>query len=282
MANDSTQVSSFLNPVRGVRDAMERRGIIPKNHAADNVRKLREMQDENRTRKLTDSTESTADFKMSRFRNVESVVSKTLKTGNENQNGTHHQEFLKAHSKTAVTEQKAEQPMARASRPKLKPALPSAAELMATVEKLRSADPMGDKKDYIKANALCTIRSKQATEARDVSSKDRQEKSRIGKVPKYLEERKAHWELQAQERKRIEDEEKCPAGMYLLSENERLETLDSLKASLEDAATELHRVPLTSDTLRARKRREELEQRIEEIESAIGVFSKEKVYIKND
>ena len=48
---DSSQISSIFNPVRGVRDQMRREGRKPRNHARDNVMAIRNQSQANRLHK---------------------------------------------------------------------------------------------------------------------------------------------------------------------------------------------------------------------------------------
>ena len=45
-------VGDLMNPVRGIRDIQRRRGIEPRNHARENLRILREKQQENREKRM--------------------------------------------------------------------------------------------------------------------------------------------------------------------------------------------------------------------------------------
>lgn len=51
MHQDSSQVSSLFNPVRGVRDRMERQGIKPVDHARQNVIQVKQKSAQNRNAK---------------------------------------------------------------------------------------------------------------------------------------------------------------------------------------------------------------------------------------
>jgi len=64
-----------------------------------------------------------------------------------------------------------------------------------------------------------------------------------------------------------------------MPESERLETLEVLDRSEEEAKRELFALPLSVTTLAATRRKNGLEAKLKEIEDAKKIFSREKVYI---
>mgnify|MGYP000244674677 CR=1 FL=1 len=103
-----------------------------------------------------------------------------------------------------------------------------------------------------------------------------------GRVPKYLEQRKAEWKLEQQRLEREKADKDCPPGMTLMKEDERLSTLETLEQSKVEVAKMLSKLPFVVETVSARKKVEALEARLKEIENAIILFSKPKVYIAKD
>ncbi|KAI4820706.1 hypothetical protein KUCAC02_028677 [Chaenocephalus aceratus] len=67
-----------------------------------------------------------------------------------------------------------------------------------------------------------------------------------------------------------------------MPENKRQETLKSLKETHSSLVTELLSFPLKADNLSIRSRRAHLDSRLSEIEEAIQIFSRDKVYVKID
>ena len=104
----------------------------------------------------------------------------------------------------------------------------------------------------------------------------------FGKVPEYLEERKAKWAKEKEDMKKRMPDPSCPQGMTLMPEEERLSTLEVLKASKEEASKQLAKMPFVIETPSLKKRHSELEAKLREIENAIALFSKTKVYIALD
>jgi Calmodulin-binding len=73
-----------------------------------------------------------------------------------------------------------------------------------------------------------------------------------------------------------------PPGTRLMTENERIKTLEELQHQKTDVSDLLFSLPLSlrTDALKAKKR--ELEAKLVEIERAITTFSRKVVYIKDD
>ncbi|XP_029666076.1 uncharacterized protein LOC115237274 [Formica exsecta] len=102
---------------------------------------------------------------------------------------------------------------------------------------------------------------------------------RKGVIPKYLRDRK---EAQEKEQK-IKAEAlhpDCPEGHVPIPDHERKETLRLLKKNYQDYVNELNMMPIKTDTLRAQRRKIEIEKQLNKLEEGIKVFSRPKVYVK--
>ncbi|XP_055080189.1 enkurin domain-containing protein 1 [Periophthalmus magnuspinnatus] len=97
-----------------------------------------------------------------------------------------------------------------------------------------------------------------------------------------LEERKEQWRREEEERRRNAPDPSAPAGHTLMPESERQETLKSLKESHRSLVSELLSLPLKADNLSVQTRKAHLDCRLSELEEAIKIFSRDKVYVKND
>lgn len=136
-----------------------------------------------------------------------------------------------------------------------------------------------------------------------------------------LEERKKQWQKEEEERRRNAPDPNAPPGHTLMPESERKETLISFKNGMSahcqccyiesetcivcdvftsiillmliflfvcffsahhSLVTELLSLPLKADTLSVRSRQAHLERKLSEIEEAIKIFSRDKVYVKID
>lgn len=104
----------------------------------------------------------------------------------------------------------------------------------------------------------------------------------FGKVPTYLEERKAKWAEEKEEVRKRAPDPNCPKGMTLMPEAERVSTLEVLRVSKDEATKLLAKMPFVIETPSLKKRHSDLEAKLREIENAIALFSKSKVYIALD
>jgi len=100
-----------------------------------------------------------------------------------------------------------------------------------------------------------------------------------GKVPQYLERFKEERQAQEDQRRRTEEQASCPSGMRLMSEEERLETLELLQKGKADVWSAINKLPIASNTPSIIRRRNEYERKLDEIESGLKTFSRAKVYI---
>lgn len=102
---------------------------------------------------------------------------------------------------------------------------------------------------------------------------------RKGVVPKYIKDRKEAQEKEQKAKAELLDPN-CPNGHVPLPDHERTETLRILKKSYQDYVNELNMMPIKTDTLKARRRKAEIEKQLNKLEEGIKVFSKPKVYVK--
>ncbi|XP_018113243.1 enkurin domain-containing protein 1 isoform X2 [Xenopus laevis] len=103
-----------------------------------------------------------------------------------------------------------------------------------------------------------------------------------GYIPQYLVDYKEMWLKMKEESKKNTPDVSTPPGHTLMPEAEKLGTLNNLKQNQEKLVKELQKLPLGSDTLSIVKRRTELEKKLLEVEEAIKIFSRPKVFIKKD
>ena len=101
-----------------------------------------------------------------------------------------------------------------------------------------------------------------------------------GKIPEYIKKYEMERELQKEELKRRKEEMTYPKGTKLLTEEERVNTLSELLKAQKDLNTQLEKMPITTRTLAVKNKKEELIRKLDEIEKAIELFSKKKVFVK--
>ena len=102
----------------------------------------------------------------------------------------------------------------------------------------------------------------------------------FGKVPEYIKRFEMERELERQEKIRKKEELKYPKGTKLLSEDERVKTLNSLIKSQQELNLLLLKMPITNRSVNIQKRKEELIKKLDEIKKAIEMFSKKRVFVK--
>ena len=70
-------MASLLYPVNGFRGAQQAQGAKPKNHMRANLKDLKKKQEENKERAEAASQYKADPFKMTKFKNVESKLTRT-------------------------------------------------------------------------------------------------------------------------------------------------------------------------------------------------------------
>ncbi len=104
----------------------------------------------------------------------------------------------------------------------------------------------------------------------------------FGKTPQYLKNMK----IEAEKKKELDilkkEQEKYPKGTRLLSEEERMFTLNKLLESKKEIENLLAKLPITLNSQAAKNKQEELYKKLDEMDKAIATFSKKKVFVKID
>jgi len=138
-------------------------------------------------------------------------------------------------------------------------------------------------KNYIRENRQLVIdnkvpiKYKQQTEPIKINNSKHKD---YGKVPAYIKKYELEREIKNEEIKRQEEASKYPKGTKLLSEEERLNTLNGLIQNKKELTNQLEKMPITTRTNAVRIRKEELIKKLEEIEKAIDMFSRKHVFVK--
>ena len=277
-----TQISDFLCPDNGFRGKQERLGGKPKDHMRQNFRDLQSMQ-----LKLREDREEAAQppkelYKMTQFKKVQSKVFQPNNDENRSERINNGEFLTKGNSekrRDELTEKRKQQRY----------------ELEARLEenRLTEAKPLTPRKASIpKETAHLAPRSnanfisRNRSEAKILAPPEEHEviqepkHSEFGRVPKYLENRKAQWEEEKEEIRRNAPDPNCPPGMKLMSEDERLSTLEILQQNREEAMKQFSKLPFVIETASLIRRKNEIEMKLKEIENAIGLFSRPRVYIK--
>ena len=150
----------------------------------------------------------------------------------------------------------------------------------------RQSKDNNNQKNFIEKNKNIITKIQKANNSNKLKEYyDRKEKENpyhkeYGKIPKYIENMKLENEKKSEMEKLRKETAKYPKGTRLLSEEERLFTLEKLKQSRDDINKVIEKLPITSDTQAFRNKKEELFKKLDEIENAIETFSKKKVFVK--
>ncbi|BFZ02734.1 hypothetical protein BsWGS_05773 [Bradybaena similaris] len=141
--------------------------------------------------------------------------------------------------------------------------------------------------DFIKVNGInakrATLQRPQSLTSLD-NFKKRQEEllshHEKGKVPGYLSKRKQQWQKDEEDRVANTPDPTMPVGHRLLPESERKETLDLLLKKQDEVIGQIQRLPIGADTVRVKQQRQSLEKQLVEVEEAVKIFSRPKVFIR--
>ena len=148
----------------------------------------------------------------------------------------------------------------------------------------RPPKEINQQKNYIEANKHLITKIQNANNTNKLKEyydkKENPYHKEYGKIPKYIENMKLENEKKLEKEKLRKETAKYPKGTRLLSEEERLFTLEKLKQSRDDINKVIERLPITPDTQAFKNKKDELFRKLDEIENAIETFSKKKVFVK--
>ena len=100
-----------------------------------------------------------------------------------------------------------------------------------------------------------------------------------GRVPEYLEQRNLKLALEKERARRNAPDPDCPPGMRQMPEDERRETLAKLLGSQQEVMQHLQNMPFLIETPSQKQRQHMLESKLKDIDNAIKIFDKPKVYV---
>ena len=148
----------------------------------------------------------------------------------------------------------------------------------------RQNKELNQPKDFIESNKNLITRIQEANNSNKLkeynNKKENPYHKEFGKTPKYIQEMRLENEKKIEMEKLRKETAKYPKGTRLLSEEERLFTLEKLKQSRDDINKIIEKLPITSDSQAFRNKKEELFKKLDEIENAVETFSKKKVFVK--
>ncbi|XP_019311113.2 enkurin domain-containing protein 1 isoform X1 [Panthera pardus] len=249
----------------------------PKDYEKENLKRIREIQkrfrEQERSREQGQPRPLKALWRSPKYDKVESRVKAQLQEPSP-ASGTEPTHFLRAHSRCGPGI-----PPPRAPSPQLNPPGPN-------------AKGPGLDVDFISHNARTAKRaprrhSRSLQVLAQVLEQQRQAQEHYnttqkGHVPHYLLQRRDLWQREAEARQHSQPDPAMPPGHTCMPENQRLETLSNLLQSQSQLLRELVLLPAGADSLRAQGHHAELDQKLVQVEEAIKIFSRPKVFVKMD
>ncbi|XP_034880858.1 enkurin domain-containing protein 1 isoform X1 [Mirounga leonina] len=248
-----------------------------KDHEKENLKRIREIQrrfrEQERSREQSQPRPLKALWRSPKYDKVESRVKAQLQEPSP-ASRTEPAHFLRAHSRCGPG-----LPPPRVPSPQLTPPGPS-------------AKGPGLGVDFISYNARTAKRaprrhSRSLQVLARVLEQQRQAQAHYdatqkGHMPHYLLERRDLWRREAEARQQSQPDPAMPPGHTRMPENQRLETLSNLLQSQSQLLRELVLLPAGADSLRAQGHRAELDRKLVQVEEAIRIFSRPKVFVKMD
>ncbi|CAG9331537.1 unnamed protein product [Blepharisma stoltei] len=232
------QVAELMAPPKRLTDVDYKR---------KNYQNLKKSQEENKKKKEEEETRPQKEpFKLSRFKNVESIVYKNPE---------------------------------EVKKPRKASAPVGGPQVVVYDPEDEGVTRNDGEKDYVKDNYKAAIVQAPIKPVEKQEENAKALNPNYGKVPQYLEDYKAQREADRETKRRQEEDAKCPPGMRLMPEEERLETLEILQKGKDDVWMLINKLPIASNTQSVIRRREEYEKKLQELENAIKTFSRPKVYV---
>ncbi|KAH3863580.1 enkurin domain-containing protein 1-like isoform X1 [Dreissena polymorpha] len=248
---------------------------MPKDHFRENVRRMRQIQRKAREKEVESVQPMKALWKSEKYKDVPSKIKSDIEKEPDAPR-PHSAHFLRAHTRSGPSVQLQSRPCT----PDPKLSVPPAS-IASEVQLKRNNF------DFIKINGKAVknttmVRSPSLTALDDLKKKQEEEykQHKKGEVPTYLKTRKEQWKKQEEERIANIPDPSCPDGHKALAEAERKETLELLKQKQQELTSKLASLPLRTDTFRIRSCKQELENKLAEMEEAIKIFSRPKVFVK--
>lgn len=283
--NKST-IQNLITPDGGHRAEMIRKGKGVKDHMKENVLNMREAEARSRElRELARLPEKEL-YKLAQFRDVGARVFEEPKSDSGRRPSTEGDFLTRGNAEKRREDLAMEGRIKRAELEKKMEDARNLADMTstprkATVPKATEVGKLAERSNsnYIVKNKVSAVTmSHPVTEKVSTSGKHQD----FGKVPEYLEQRKAQWEEEKEEIRRRKPDPNCPAGMMLMPEEERLDTLEILKASKVEALKQLQALPFVIETPSLIRKQSMLENKLQEIDNALNLFNKPKVYIARE
>ncbi|XP_076459352.1 enkurin domain-containing protein 1-like [Babylonia areolata] len=249
-----------------------------KDHVAENVRRMRQIQRRCRQREKESVQPVKVLWKSEKYTEVQSRIKQDLE--NPATPRPSSATFLRAHSRSGPPVKLESRPCTPDPSEKLSVPLASSANDVKMVR---------HNFDFIKINGrnarhATMPRAASVTALDELKKKEEEAMTNYtkGDVPVYLRNRKKQWRKDEEERIANTPDPAMPPGHRALPESERRETLSLLQQKEKELVQQLSALPIGSDTVRVRNLRKGVESKLAEVEEAIKIFSRPKVFVKVD
>lgn len=298
-----TQVADFICPDNGYRGTQLRKGIVPKDHMKENYRQLRQKQLQNRDDQISKMRSKPESFsKLIEFKNIESRVYQEREISENNipqtartndsvflMKGANNRRLLNQVRKGQEARRQVEKQLesaeyySTAKRPSTprKDAVPKANEI-ADLAPRSQENWVASNKLRMQTQMSSSTTSSKLLDRSSNGKKPAPKHKSFGKVPSYLTQRKTEMKLLKEREEAMKPDKDCPPGMTLMPNEERLATLETLQQSKEECISQLSKMPIAIETLSLKEKQHSLECKLKEIDNAINLFSKPKVFISRD
>lgn len=135
------------------------------------------------------------------------------------------------------------------------------------------------KSNYKEAIDEATMKVKARGTIKDNTEGEDKTKKNYGKVPTYLKKFNKERQMKEDWKAQMEADKDVPPGCKKMDEDERLETLRDLQNNKREVNSMLEKMPISMRTHALNQRKNELEDKLAEIDRAIAMFSKKVVYV---
>ncbi|ORZ36041.1 calmodulin-binding-domain-containing protein [Catenaria anguillulae PL171] len=267
--SSSAAIHDALNPSRGIRDDIARRGGTPKNHAKENARQLKVMQEKMRAKK-----------------EAQELLAKQAAGVGKRAPGSAAYSHVPSRLYLASSSSSSSSPSSGASTPLHTAPSPVPPKRRSTLSSTSSLTG-GGRSSTTSTSASPLTKSSMKKSASSGSLDDNpappvDRKTKVGEVPAYLVQRKQEWAKQEEERRQKQiEKETWPPGTVPVPEDERLATLQYLQQSQKELTLELSRFPitLTPASVQRYRRQQEVLAKLREVEKGIEVYSQARVFM---
>ncbi|CAF1221271.1 unnamed protein product [Didymodactylos carnosus] len=260
-----------------------------KNHMAENMKRIRHAMRQSKMRENEKEQQKPVPVKAlwqsQQWKHVQSKVKENLENQEKSVSRPQSANYLKPHENTGPHFRRP-QSVSNSRRN----SIASEVDASNTNSNCRKDD---GKLDYVKLNTLWAknvpkVRKSTSEEVVQQTQEKKQKEfqdykqNQKGKVPDYIDRIREERDQERTDQSRNAPDPECPKGHVKVQEDERRRTLQTLQLNQKDLVQRLGHLPIRNDSVTLRKTKEDLEKKIIELDEAIKIFSKPKVFIKID